>query len=168
MSDQYQSLSHQHTQISFQRILHVWWGQKLSILWLSKYMKSKGHVEEYARWLACTSNVALKPICKKSWSSLLNMRRKLCLKIDIANESDRTMTLFVGLGNDFISSKPTWSKQPANKSTAWPLLDTLFANRTKTKQTMMPWYTVSLIQDKPLLHVCSAWHCPVRCHDESK
>jgi hypothetical protein len=60
--------------------------------------------EEPSTW---TSKVALKPICRKSWSSLLNTRRKLCLKIEVANESERTMTPLVELGIDFISKRPT-------------------------------------------------------------
>lgn len=69
--------------------------------------------------------MALKPISRKPAPSLLNMRKKLCLKIEVANESDRTMTPFVEFGMDFISNSPTWSKQPAKRSITWPLFDAL-------------------------------------------
>jgi hypothetical protein len=30
----------------------------------------------------------------------------------------------VEFGNDFISSRPTWSRHPAKRSTTWPLFET--------------------------------------------
>lgn len=101
--------------------------------WHFQFLSGLGEVsvtnlnEQCSMSLTCTSKVALKPIRSWSWSSLLKTRKKLCLKIDVAKESDKTMTPLVELGNDFISSRPTWSRQPANKSTAWPLLEARLA-----------------------------------------
>lgn len=65
------------------------------------------------------------------------MRRKLCLKMDVANESDRTMTPLVEFGNAFISRRPTWSRQPAKRSTAWPLFEARFAKPSKNYTATM-------------------------------
>lgn len=75
----------------------------------------------------CTSKVALKPIRRWPSSSLSNKRWKLCLKIAVANESEITITPFVKFASDFISNKPTWSRQPANKSMACPFSADRFA-----------------------------------------
>jgi hypothetical protein len=77
-------------------------------------------------FVVCTSSVALKPIWRCPPSSLANMRRNDCLKIDVANESVSTITPFVLFGSPFISSSPVWSRQPANRSTTCPLFDTRF------------------------------------------
>jgi hypothetical protein len=53
------------------------------------------------------------------------------LKIDVEKESESTITPLVELGNDFISSKPTWSRHPANKSTACPLFEARLARPSK-------------------------------------
>ena len=38
---------------------------------------------------------------------LVEIRRKDCLKMEVAKESERTITPFVELGSDFISCRPT-------------------------------------------------------------
>lgn len=63
--------------------------------------------------LTKTSKVPLKPIFKYPWSSLPSVRKKLCLKMAVMNESEMIMNPFVAFVSDFISSRPTWSRHPA-------------------------------------------------------
>lgn len=63
--------------------------------------------------LTKTSNVPLNPIFKYPWSSFARVRKKLCLKMAVTNESEMIMNPLVALVRAFISSRPTWSRHPA-------------------------------------------------------
>lgn len=66
-------------------------------------------------------------MARLSWASLSKIFMKDCSKIFVLKESDRIMKPLVALASDFISRRPTWSRQPAKMSMACPLAAALLA-----------------------------------------